>query len=334
MLPTHRYHLLTLSTFQPHPLAAMSCLDFPPCSLTHTRTRQFLQVMDDVLVVLVSRYVVHWLLAGLGGFGGAAPFGNEEEIVCWNWKTGRVLAVSCLAKQRCLEANIQRYCLPENGWFASLALLTPTSFMVTSTSSISPIMPSEPRSVATAFPPVIQIWSFKPDPSNTINPFQPLSADYMDDTTPRPTLVAQLGLPAFAHGAVIGAFEIRPDPAFPPSKSPGCGKRKAFTQDPNKGVVVFELQVMEPGHTAFGLNPGMMSKYSYELFVLRETFVEYAKRGEERLARLWDAIAEGRAEHSWRAEELVPWAEWGEFGARMMEASMSNRVWVGVTALR
>jgi hypothetical protein len=48
--------------------------------------------MGDTLVILVSRFAAHWLLAGFGGLG----TGNDEEIVCWNWKTGKVLAVSII----------------------------------------------------------------------------------------------------------------------------------------------------------------------------------------------------------------------------------------------
>jgi hypothetical protein len=93
--PTHRYHLLTLSTFKPHPLAALPVLDFPPALSLLLQTRQLLQVMGDVLVILVSRYAAHWVLAGLGmGVAGLGGVGNEEEIVAWNWKTGKVLAVS------------------------------------------------------------------------------------------------------------------------------------------------------------------------------------------------------------------------------------------------
>lgn len=83
-----------MSTFEPHPLAAFPTLDFPPFSHLVTQTRQLLQVMGDVLVVLVSRYVAHWLLAGMAmGIGGLANAGVEEEIVVWNWKTGQVLSV-------------------------------------------------------------------------------------------------------------------------------------------------------------------------------------------------------------------------------------------------
>lgn len=57
-------------------------------------SRQLLQVMGDVLVISVSRYLAAWLVAGLGMGMPLASRGIEEEVVCWNWKTGRVLAVS------------------------------------------------------------------------------------------------------------------------------------------------------------------------------------------------------------------------------------------------
>lgn len=87
--PTHRYHLLTISTFEPHPLAAQPILDFPPTTQHILQTRQLLQIMGDTLITLVSRFAANWLLGGLGGMG----TGNDEEIVCWNWKTGHVMAV-------------------------------------------------------------------------------------------------------------------------------------------------------------------------------------------------------------------------------------------------
>lgn len=99
--PTHRYHLLTLSTLQPHPLAQMPTLDFPPLSQVIEQTRQLLQVMGDSLVVLVSRFAPAWFLAGmgLGPLPNLLGLGHEEELVAWNWKEGRVLAVSPVASE-------------------------------------------------------------------------------------------------------------------------------------------------------------------------------------------------------------------------------------------
>jgi hypothetical protein len=84
-----------MSTFEPHPCAALPTLDFPPFTQAIMQTRQLLQVMGDTLVILVSRFAAHWILAGMGiGVAGMAGAGNEEELVAWNWKTGQVLAVS------------------------------------------------------------------------------------------------------------------------------------------------------------------------------------------------------------------------------------------------
>jgi hypothetical protein len=226
--------------------------------------------------------------------------------------------------------------LPENGWFSSFALLTPTTFMVTSTSNVSPFMPSEPRSVAAVFPPVIQIYSLLPDPEHTIVPVQPLDADFMDDTTLRPAMVAQLELPRFAPGVVISAFDVRPDPAFPPLPKgydgPSLVRDKAFTQNPEKGVLVFDLQIVEPRDPA--LPPAQhdgLDTTSYELFVLRETLVDLAREGEDRLKRMRKQGSDDGL-GSWRAERNLPWSEWGEDGSRLMDVSMRRRTWVSATS--
>ncbi|KAK4689571.1 hypothetical protein P7C73_g542, partial [Tremellales sp. Uapishka_1] len=291
--PTHRYHLLSLSTFKPHPLATLPTLDFPSSTQVVFQTRQLLQVMGDTLVVLVSRYAAHWLLAGMGlinaGLGGGMG-GNEEEI---------------------------RMALPSNVWFGSIALLTPTSFMVTTTSSTSPVLNNEPREIASVFPPVIHICSFAPDVNHPVNPVQPLEADHMDDTTPRPILLAQLELPLFQEGTIVSSFDVRPDPAFPPSKT--SKNQKGFTQDPGKGVLVFDIQVMEPAAQDDG---NAMLSLTYELFVLRETLVAMVKEGERHLrdSRSREGIL--------RIERVLKWQDWGEANARMMDVSMRRRNWV------
>lgn len=213
--------------------------------------------------------------------------------------------------------------LPENGWFSSFALLTPTTFMLTTTSNVSPVMPTEPRSIASVFPPVIQIYSFALDPAHSIIPVQPLDSDFMDDTTARPVLLAQLELPRFAPGVIIGSFDVRPDPAFPPNRT--VGTQKPFTQNPSKGVLVFELQVSEPADPP-DLQEGTDHK-AYELFVLRETLVELAQKGEDRLAGIRTANDFG--DSYWRVvEETIPWIDWGRTGSRVMDISMLQRNWV------
>ena len=214
---------------------------------------------------------------------------------------------------------------PENGYFSSLAVLTPTTFMLTSTSSTSPLADNGAHHDASIAPPVIQIYSYERDPMYT--PSQPLLIDYMDDSTPRPSLVAQLELPRFAPGTSLSSFNIRPDPAFPPrqpSNEPTLGGSKPFTQDPEQGLVVFDLHIREPVEDE---GRQMRTTVSYELFVLRELLVDIAKEGEERLS---SAKAQA-GQDGWRRSDVeinVPWEEWGRDGARLMDISMEHRKWV------
>jgi hypothetical protein len=83
-----------MSTFEPHPLATTAVLDFPPTDQFVLQTRQLLQVMGDILITFVSRHTVRWIAAAPGQGGAPGASHHDEEIACWNWKTGRLLAVS------------------------------------------------------------------------------------------------------------------------------------------------------------------------------------------------------------------------------------------------
>lgn len=223
--------------------------------------------------------------------------------------------------------------LPENGWFSSFALLSPTTFMVTSSSPISNLMGAEAARPSFAFPPCIQIYSFAPQPGSHIIPAQPLEADYMDDTTPRPVLLAQLGLPALAADVSMTSFAVRPDPAFPPPESEGPSltrHRKHFTQDPSKGLLVFDLQMSRtlPGvpDVVFGQSS---EHFGCELFVLRETLVRLAEEGEQRMRSALQISGEGWS-YRWDIEKVYPWDEWGKTQARMLDVAMKRRNWVSI----
>jgi hypothetical protein len=201
--------------------------------------------------------------------------------------------------------------------------------MVTTTSNVSQLV--DPESASTAiFPPVIQIYSFSPDPNNKVDATQPLIAEIHDDTTPRPVLLCQLELPRLVPGATVSTFDVRPDPAFPPRKpganaGPRTGSSKPFTQDPTKGILVFDLQITEPVEGQDGGEE--QETVSYELFVLRETLVQMALAGEERLREGRELGGPDGYERS-KVEENVRWEDWGRFGARFMNASMVRRNWV------
>jgi hypothetical protein len=220
--------------------------------------------------------------------------------------------------------------LPENGWFSSLSVLSPTSFMITSTANISPVLPTEPRAVASVFPPVIQIYSFAPDPTRDITPQQPLDLEHVDDTTPRPVLVAQLHTPPAADGAIMGSFDVRPDPAFPPTPlgdAPMLGPRKPFTQDPSKGVLVFDLQMGDPPPEGEGADFPTTTN-TYELFVLREYLVQLAAEGQERLRRSRLSATDEDHLEVWELMKNQMWSEWGVTNARFLTQTMANRLWV------
>ncbi|KAL1410397.1 hypothetical protein Q8F55_004407 [Vanrija albida] len=294
--PCNRYHLLAMSTGEPHPLASMPFLDFPPANVPTLWPRQLIQVMGDTLVALVSR---NGFLRGISA--------GEEELVAWNWKTGEVLG-------RLKIGHTLTEC--------SFAMLTPTTVLL-STASILDM--SQPE-VIDIHPPAIQILSFARDPALPKPTIAvPLTLDQNDHDSPRPTVIAKLLLPELANMTSIERFDMRPDPPFPPTspKNQTLGRGKPFTQDPSRGVVVFEILVVGED----------LPEFSYELFVLRETFVQMAHEGEERMRRAWTSPRRSGV----GADDMLPnavlrtyhWAEWGEQNARLQrQFQQRQRNWV------
>ncbi|WVO16342.1 hypothetical protein L204_104017 [Cryptococcus depauperatus] len=311
---TTQHHLLTMSTFVPHPLASLPILEFPPpVTPMLPRSRQLLQIMGDTLAILVAKYNPVW---GLLDAFNIDPLAlehrtQEEEIVVWNWKLGRVLS---------------RLPFTFKSWFSSFALLSPTTFIVTSTSLTCPSASPQPSDKR----PTIQIYSILTNPSHTIIPVQPLENEVMDDTTPRPVLLAVLEMPELREQMEVIEFEIRPDPPFPPKTPSGSHeltlvKNKPFTQDPNKGIVIFNLGLQE----TFTTGPHVMNTvrhYPFELFVLRETLVQLGQDGENRLRSTWQGDTSGLGVRG--VQRNYKWTEWGEKGARMIDKVMSKRSWV------
>lgn len=281
--PAHKLHLLTLSTFEPHPLAARAVLDFPPVDVPAIMPRQLLQVLGDTLVVLVSREGANMLQQAddlLAVFG----IDMEEELVAWNWKTGEVLA---------------RVHLGRSASECSFVLLTPTTVAIAMPAVVESLRP-----VRTA-PPMIQIYSFaQRDPDLKVE--QPLTFNRLDDTTPRAVPVAKLLIPALADGAGLYTFHMRPDPAFPPQKEP-LGARP-FTQDPGKGVIVCDLVVASATapHTEF--HPQF-----FDFFILREYLIQLAEEGEARRRACW---ATGAREKE--ALKTLFWEDWGPENSRLL----------------
>lgn len=282
--PAHKLHLLTLSTFEPHPLAARAVLDFPPVDVPAIMPRQLLQVLGDTLVVLVSREGANMLQQAddlLAVFG----IDMEEELVAWNWKTGEVLA---------------RIHLGRSASECSFVMLTETTVAVAMPAVVESLRP-----VRTA-PPMIQIFSFaQRNPGVKVE--QPLTFNRLDDTTPRAVPVTKLLIPALADGAGLYTFHMRPDPAFPPQKEAPLAS-KPFTQDPGKGVIVCDLVVASATapHTEF--HPQF-----FDFFILREYLIQLAEEGEARRRVGWEHDLSERA-----AQRTIFWEDWGEENSRML----------------
>jgi len=201
--------------------------------------------------------------------------------------------------------------------------------MVTSTDNVTPVLPQAPDDPIPAFPPVIRIYSFAPDPERDILPQRSLDFEHNDDTTPRPVLVAQLSVPPLLADVAMSQFEVRPDPAFPPiprGDQPTLGPRKPFTQDPYKGVLVFDLTIGDPPFPGDANLTNNQS--SYELFILREYLIDLSTKGEERLRRSRLRIEHEERLEIWDVALNLSWAEWGEQNSRLLHLSMDTRRWV------
>ncbi|BEI86007.1 hypothetical protein CcaverHIS002_0602940 [Cutaneotrichosporon cavernicola] len=277
--PIHRFHLLSLSTGEPHPLAACPTLDSPPWVPADVRhvSQQLLQVMDSTLVVLIA--VQDEVMAMRAAY--------HEEMFAWDWKTGVVLG------RRNLGDTLTR---------SSMALLTPTTVAVTMPAVIGPTLREmfggvpgfmDNQNPVFIHPPSIDIFSFAqnsniPPPEDT----RPLQRADSDRTTPRFALVVRLLMPALRAGSMMAQMHMRPDPAFPPvpSSQTTLGSRP-FTQDPRRGVIVIEM-TMDDDRLVM---PMRMRPEFYEMFILRETLVAMADEGEARLHEIWDRKAAARA---------------------------------------
>lgn len=206
--------------------------------------------------------------------------------------------------------------------------------MVTSTMSSIP-------SGGPAFPwkrdehrPTIQIYSILSDPKRSVIPVQPLQSEIMDDTTPRPVCVAVLEMPTLQEDVRVTEFDVRPDPAYPPRPEQTKDgemeytllKHKPFTQDPSKGILVFDYRLQE----RIAMDPNtrdVVRNWPFEVFVRRETLVKLGQEGEKRLKQAWESgsvLKMGVRD----VQQTLTWDEWGEKGARMMDRIMTIRSWV------
>jgi hypothetical protein len=301
--PAHRYHLLSLSTFEPHPLAALPTLDFPPTVVQSNWPRQLIQIMGDTLVAHISREGIN--IIGFQDTHAVVAQDSEEEIVAWNWKTGEVLG---------------RIHLGRTNASCTFCMLSPTLIAVARSTVIRQRWDPEdpdPAPIEELSPPAIVILSFAQE-ANPPKVDQPLMANSEDATTPRAVEVARLLMPALAGDLTelsLENFHMRPDPAYPavPGGQATLGKGKPFTQDPSRGLMVLEVWVAQDMEN---------TTTNFEMFILRETLLKFATDAE-------DTLRASRASGDEFAVKDLAWAEWGEENTRFMpQVQNERRRWV------
>lgn len=306
--PAHRFHLLSMSTFEPHPLAKLPMLDFPPASVPTIWPRQLLQVMGDTFVSHISREGVS-IMGILQDAHAILANDSEEEMVAWNWKTGEVMGRIHLGR----TLNACTFCM-----------LTPTTVAVAMPATVRSSTRLGNFHTEVVDEPSITIYSFAQPTTTDVK--QPLMRDEEDETTPRAVAVARLRIPEIAPGASLENFHMRPDPSAipPPADAPTLGRGKPFTLDPARGVVVIEMTIGSDD-TDEPIHLQNAHTENFELFILRETLVNLAEEGEARRRRDWAKFGPG-AEPDARVYE---WDQWGEEHARLLPAVQTlRRQWV------
>ncbi|WRT69747.1 uncharacterized protein IL334_006738 [Kwoniella shivajii] len=237
---TLHIHLLTLSTFQPHPLAAQSTLDWPVTLHTRVSALGF-QICDDGLYVLRNN-----------------SSGSKDHLVGWQWTTGRMALT--------LKA-------PAVSTFESFILLTPTSFLIPSVHTRlrpdSLIQDDLADARDLIFTHHLHIYAFPPFSTSQIKEGEPLPPAHS------PTHIAVIDLPKFLidldEDLPPPRMTIRTDPP-PRSQFPSHPKEnpQQFIPDPESGIIIMEFYC-QPLNAIFGQN----NRPHFVLFSLKKTFLAY-----------------------------------------------------------
>ncbi|WVR08002.1 hypothetical protein IAU60_005046 [Kwoniella sp. DSM 27419] len=232
-------HLLTLSTFSPHPLAAKAVLEWPT-TLGSTSSSLGFQICDDGLFILRNN----------------APAHQGDHLCGWQWTTGR-LAVT----------------LKPSGvsTFESFILLSPSAFVIPTVvtrlraDSLIQDNLADPRDLE--FSHHLQLYAFPPFSAVTLKEGEPHPPPHAASH------VATIDLPKFLvdleHELPPPRMTIRTDPpprhTFPthPPEMP-----QPFLPDPESGLIILEFYC-QPFEGIFGAQP------HYVLFAHKKTLLAY-----------------------------------------------------------
>ncbi|KAK8849728.1 hypothetical protein IAR55_005063 [Kwoniella newhampshirensis] len=233
------FHLLKLSTFTPHPLAAQTVLDWPHTIHRNRGASLGFQICDDGLFVLRNNVQ-----------------GSRDQLCGWQWTTGR-LAVTLR------PAAVST--------FESFVCLTPSSFIVPTVATR--IRPDSTIQDDLANPNDLEFTLHL-----MLYAFPPFSAVPIKEGSPVPPPhtaihVTTIDLPRFKVDFDIELppprMTVRTDP--PPRHTPPThpvGSPQAFLPDPESGVVVLEFYC-QPLGGPMGRQP------HFVLFTLKKTLLSY-----------------------------------------------------------
>lgn len=287
--PLLRYHLLTISTLEPHPLATRIPLFSMDGSPRIRNVYQLLQIFGDILAVSATpaNSVVQ-----------EDPRQEQQDrphmVRIWNWKTGELLSVGTRNVPKVsppmLIMLVQELVLPSAALPPAMILLDVQRFL---------LVGEEDNRVH------LDIYGFnglqdssKPGIAKLLVRFS------MDSYRSHPTVNLELR-----------SILARPDPPFPSTtmQTP-LGKLKPFTEDPATGLLVLSLQfVLQAG--------GFPIAEETVVFLLKEELLKMAKAHE--------AVLEVQAIERNLDEEdrIIEWDQWKHL-TRVIEEPEAAPRWV------
>ncbi|ODN95277.1 hypothetical protein L198_04668 [Cryptococcus wingfieldii CBS 7118] len=231
-------HLLTISTFQPHPKAKDPVIVWPGISLKTQAPSMGFQICDDGLYVMRNQ---------------STGFGGRDMLCGWQWTTGRH-AVTLTASNA--------------STFESFVMLSPSSFAIPSVKTAirqeADIVDTMPSHTDLLFTHHLHIYAFPPLSSATFKAGEPVPPPHTA------THVTTIDMPEFVvdfdDQIPPPRMTIRADPppryTFPtyPLANP-----QPFVPDPESGVFIIE----------FYCQPYSEVPIHYVMFIMRKMLLQY-----------------------------------------------------------
>lgn len=235
------FHLLSLSTFEPHPKAEQHIIEFPVLLKSRSIMLDF-QICDDGLYVLSK------------GIGPLGPEGGLPDLLYgWQWTTGR--------RHVSLEA-------PDHVSFESFVLLTPWSLCIPTCVSRLPDGELTPQNIRDLF------WTSH----LYLYAFPPLADVPEAGGTWTAIHVSTVDMPPFKNDVLRGVppmqMMIRTDPPPRHYNSPyPLHAPPPFLPDPESGVAIINFTLQQ--HIFPVRNTGLDFSSMFTLVVQKKTLIKH-----------------------------------------------------------